>query len=74
MSGSKVTPGVVVVVVVVVEGVVSLIIAASGQQILGKLNPATFSKPHSQEPCINLGKVGGTGLFKFSNNCKNGVH
>ena len=75
ISGSKVTAGVVVVVVVVVvEGVGSTTIASLGQQILGKLKPATFSSPHSQEPCIKLGKVGGIGLFKFSNNCKNGVH
>ena len=78
ISGSKVTSGVVVgvvvVVVVVVEGVGSTTIASLGQQILGKLKPATFSSPHSQEPCIKLGKVGGIGLFKFSNNCKNGEH
>ena len=52
----------------------STTIASLGQQILGKLKPATFSSPHSQEPCIKLGKVGGIGLFKFSNNCKNGEH
>jgi hypothetical protein len=46
--------------------------ASLGQQILGRLNPPEFSIPHNQDPLINLGKVAGTGLLKFDNNCKKG--